>query len=58
MGIKRAGDVKGVPAWQRSNFYYCPGAATIRGQRLTIADRIRMRMAKNRRRREWRAFCG
>lgn len=30
-------------------FYYCPGARKIRGQRLTIADRIRMRRARKRR---------
>lgn len=37
-------------------YYYCPGARRIHGQRLTIADRIRMRMARKRRGKEWRLF--
>ena len=37
-------------------YYYCPGARKIRGQRLTIADRIRMRRAHKRRRKEWLLF--
>ena len=40
------------------NCYYCPGARKIKGQRLSIADRIRMRRARKRRGREWRLFCG
>lgn len=37
-------------------FYYCPGAGKIRGQRVTIADRIRMRRARKARGKEWRLF--
>lgn len=37
-------------------YYYCPGSRKIRGQRLTIADRIRMRRAQKRRRKEWLLF--
>ena len=36
------------------SFYYCPGAGKITGQRITLMDRIRMRKARNKRRREWR----
>ena len=36
--------------------YYCPGAGKIKGQRLTIADRIRMRKARKRRERMWMVF--
>lgn len=32
-------------------FYYCPAAGKIRGQRITLADRIRMRKARKRRER-------
>ena len=32
-------------------YYYCPGARKIRGQRLTIMDRIRMRRARRKRER-------
>ena len=39
-------------------FYYCPGAGLIKGQRITIADRIRMRRAMKRKRKEWRLFVG
>lgn len=38
------------------NTYYCPGARKIAGQRLTIADRIRMRRARKRRERMWMVF--
>ena len=38
------------------NFYYVPGARKIKGQRLTIADRIRMRRARKRRERMWMVF--
>ncbi len=41
----------------RVNTYYCPGAKMIRGQRVTIADRIRMRKARKRRGKEWLLFC-
>lgn len=37
-------------------FYYCPGAGKIKGQRLTIADRIRMLIARKKRGKEWRLF--
>jgi len=33
------------------NWYYVPGARKIKGQRLTIMDRIRMRRARKRRER-------
>lgn len=36
--------------------YYCPGAHKIHGQRITIADRFRMRKAMKKKRREWRLF--
>ena len=36
--------------------YYCPGARKIAGQRITIADRFRMRRARKRRGKEWRLF--
>ena len=36
--------------------YYCPGSRKIKGQRVTIADRLRMRRARKRREREWRLF--
>jgi hypothetical protein len=38
------------------SFYYCPGAGKIKGQRVGIADRIRMRKARKRRGKEWRLF--
>lgn len=38
------------------NFYYCPGAGKIRGQRVTLADRIRMRRARKKRERMWLLF--
>ena len=37
--------------------YYCLGARMIKGQRITIADRIRMRRARKRRGKEWRLLC-
>ncbi len=30
------------------NWYYCPGAGKIKGQRLTIMDRIRIRRRRKR----------
>ena len=39
-------------------FYYCPGSKVITGQRITIADRMRMRRAVKQKGREWRLFCG
>ena len=30
-------------------FYYCPGANKIRGQRMTILDRIRLKKRRKRR---------
>jgi hypothetical protein len=38
--------------------YYCPGSRKIRGQRVTIADRIRMRKARKKRERGWKVLCG
>lgn len=38
------------------NFYYVPGAGRVHGQRITIADRIRMRKARKRRERMWMVF--
>ena len=38
------------------NFYYCPGAGKIKGQKVTIADRIRMRRARKKREREGKVF--
>lgn len=38
------------------NTYYCPGSGRIRGQRITIADRIRMRKARKKRERMWMLF--
>ena len=38
------------------NAYYCPGAGKIRGQRVTIADRLRMRKARKRREKLWMPF--
>lgn len=38
------------------SFYYVPGAHLIHGQRVTIADRIRMRRARKRREKEWKLF--
>ena len=38
------------------NTYYCPGSRKIRGTRLTIADRIRMRKARKRREKQWKLF--
>ena len=40
------------------NWYYVPGAGKIKGQKVTIFDRIRMRKARKRRGKEWRLFCG
>ena len=37
--------------------YYVPGAGKIKGQKITLADRLRMRRARKKRRREWRLFC-
>ena len=37
-------------------FYYAPGSGRIKGQRVTIADRIRMRKARKRRRKEWKVL--
>ena len=37
--------------------YYAPGSRKIHGQKLTIADRIRMRKAMKKRRREWKVLC-
>lgn len=39
-------------------FYYVPGAHKIHGQKITIADRIRMRKAMKKKRKEWMLFCG
>lgn len=39
-----------------NNWYYVPGAHLIRGQRITLADRFRMRRARKRREKEWRLF--
>lgn len=36
--------------------YYVPGARKITGQRVTIADRLRMRKARKRRERMWMVF--
>ena len=36
--------------------YYVPGSRKISGQRITIADRIRMRKARKKRERMWRLF--
>ena len=36
--------------------YYCPGSRKMHGQKVTIADRFRMRKARKRREREWRLF--
>ena len=38
------------------NVYYCPGANKIRGQRVTLADRLRMRKARKKKERMWRLF--
>jgi hypothetical protein len=62
--MKRAGDVTGLPQWQRDlmfgnpkavsvNVYYVPGAKRIAGQRITISDRIRMHRARKMRERRW-----
>ena len=40
------------------NTYYCPGSRKIHGQRVTIADRIRMRKARKARGKEWRLLVG
>ena len=37
-------------------FYYCPGSGKIKGQRVTIADRIRMRKALKKKGKEWKLF--
>lgn len=37
--------------------YYCPGSGKIKGQRVTLADRIRMRKARRKRERRWNLFC-
>ena len=39
-------------------FYYVPGARKIHGQKITLADRFRMRKAMKRKGKEWRLFCG
>ena len=36
--------------------YYCPGSRKMHGQKVTLADRLRMRKARKRREREWRLF--
>lgn len=38
------------------SWYYCPGAKKIRGQRVTIADRLRMRRARRRKDPMWMPF--
>ena len=38
------------------NYYYCPGANLIHGQRVTIADRVRMRKAMKKKERMWKLF--
>jgi hypothetical protein len=38
------------------NCYYVPGSRKIRGQKITLADRWRMRKARIRRERMWRPF--
>ena len=40
------------------NTYYVPGSHKIHGQRMTIADRLRMRKARKARGKEWRLFVG
>jgi len=40
------------------SYYYCPQAGKIKGQRITLADRIRMRRARKKREREWKPFWG
>lgn len=40
------------------NFYYCPEAGLIKGQKITLVDRLRMKQARKQRRKEWRLFCG
>lgn len=37
-------------------YYYSPGAHKIHGQRITIADRLRMRRARKRREKVWLLF--
>ena len=37
-------------------YYYCPQAGKVKGQRLTLADRWRMRKARKRRERMWLLF--
>lgn len=37
-------------------WYYVPGSGKIRGQRITLADRIRMRKARKARGKEWKLF--
>ena len=38
--------------------YYSPYGIRPRGQRLTLADRIRMRKARKRKEREWKPVWG
>ena len=38
------------------SMYYCPGAGKIRGQKVTVADRLRMRKARKRREKVWKLF--
>lgn len=38
------------------NTYYCPGSRMIKGQRVTLIDRWRMRKARKRRGKEWLLF--
>lgn len=38
------------------NTYYVPGSRKMHGQRITIADRIRMRKARKRKERMWMLF--
>ena len=35
------------------NWYYAPGAGKIKGQRITLLDRIRMRKRRRQRMKEW-----
>lgn len=37
-------------------FYYAPGSRKMSGQRITFADRLRMRKARKRREKLWRPY--
>lgn len=39
-------------------FYYAPGSRKMHGQRVTFADRLRMRKARKKRERRWLVLCG